>query len=101
MSKTVLKVREKFNYSAMGADRDDISIDGFQINAQKPKPRALSNLRTINGYGLDAVGRQVDLNSLYSKKNNTQGMMSPAPRRKILDDLSWEEKQKVLSLSMA
>ncbi len=46
-SKTVLKGRE----SRMNFDKgDDISVDGFSLSAQKIKPRAISNFKTINGY---------------------------------------------------
>lgn len=93
MSKTVLKVREKFNYSQAREEADEISIDGFSISAQRPKPRALSNLRTMNGYG-DGP-KKLDLSSIYIKKNSSNtpgGLMSPAPKKGILDELPWEER---------
>ena len=101
MSKTVLKVRERFNYSQAREEADEISIDGFSISAQRPKPRALSNLKTINGYGGDA-SKKLDLNSIYIKKNNTPGgLMSPVPKKNMLDERPWEDRQKVLGYSMA
>lgn len=100
MSKTVLKGREKFGYSQARDDIDDISVDGFHISAQRPKPRALSNLRTINGYG-DSASKKLDLSQIYIKKNNTPGYSSPSPKKGILDDLPWEDRQKVLNFSMA
>lgn len=91
MSKTVLKVRERFNYSQAREEADEISVDGFSISAQRPKPRALSNLKTINGYG-DA-SKKLDLSSIYIKKNNTPGgLMSPVPKKNMLDELPWEDR---------
>ncbi len=100
MSKTVLQVRDKFSYSQARKDAlDTISVDGYSINAEKPKPRAFSNLKSINGYG-QTPNRAIDVNSLYIKKNVTPSMFSPAPRRRILDELSWEDRQKLLGMSM-
>ena len=47
------------------------------------------------------MNQKIEINSLYTKKNNTPGLQSPAPRRRILDELSWEDRQKVLGFSMS
>ena len=96
MSRTVLKLRDKYNNSRFGANGfgDEISVDGISISAQKYKPRALSNLKTINGYG----GSRDSDSSIYIKKNYTPGMMSP--KRTVLDELNWEDRQKLLGMSM-
>ena len=96
MSKTVLQVRDKFSYSQAGDALNDISVDGISINAQKIKPRALSNLRTISGYRSGFNGGM-----RIPSQNMTPGIMSPAPRRNILDELTWEDRHKVLNFSLA
>ncbi len=75
-----------------------IAIDGFQINAQTPKPRALSNLKTIGGYG--SLKAQLEMGGSSSFKKSA-GLFSPDPRKKILDELPWEDRQKILGYSMA
>lgn len=53
LSRTVLKARDKFNYSQLDSlknkvGKDQISIDGFSVNGYQTKPRAISNLRTYD-----------------------------------------------------
>lgn len=90
MSKTVIQMRDKLNNSQLGKHNDrEISIDGMSISVQQPKPRAFSNLRTLNSYG----NNKIETSSLYIKKNHTPGILSPNPhRRHLLDELSWEDR---------
>lgn len=56
LSRTVLKARDKFNYSQLDTvknkgGKDTISIDGVSVSGFATKPRAISNLRTYDNGG--------------------------------------------------
>ena len=68
-SKTVLKIRDRYSHRSVVDDiKANMAIDGFSINGDKPKPRALSQLRTydkINGSGITSPIK-LELNSLLT-----------------------------------
>jgi len=104
MSRTVLKGRDKFNHSQLddirGRGDKEISIDGISVNGYVTKPRASSNLRTYeNGKG--SYAQKIELSSIFKPKRTVNGLMTPAPKKGILDDLPWEDQQKIMGFSMA
>lgn len=91
LSKTVAAVRGRYQKS----NSDAISIDGISINGDRHNGRARSNLRTIN------EPARSELSSFGFKKKSISGIQSPAPKRSVLDDLNLDDKQRLLSFSMA
>lgn len=103
LSRTVMKARDKFNYSQLDqvknkVGRDQISIDGVSVNGFQTKPRAISNLRTYDN-GNNYSAQKIELSSIFKPKNNLH--MTPGPKRGLLDELPWSEQQKIMGYSMA
>lgn len=104
MSRTVLKGRDKLNHSQLddirGRGDKEISIDGISVNGYVTKPRASSNLRTYDN-GKGSYAQKIELSSIFKPKRTINGLMTPAPKKSILDDLPWEDQQKIMGFSMA
>ena len=100
LSRTVLKARDKFNYSQLDKNKgkDTISIDGFSMNGYLSKPRAISNLRTYDNANQYSA-QKIELSSIFKPKNGLH--MTPGPKRGLLDELPWSEQQKIMGYSMA
>lgn len=69
-----------------------MAIDGYSINGDNVKPRAMSQLRTFdNNYGRGSNSpSKIELTSLTSKKT-TSGTKTPMPKRSLLSELPWED----------
>jgi hypothetical protein len=68
-----------------------MAIDGYSINGDSVKPRALSQLRTYDNYGrVSPSPSKIELNSMISKKANS-GTKTPMAKRNFLSDLPWED----------
>jgi hypothetical protein len=92
-SKTVIKMRDRYsNRSVSDQIRANIAIDGYSINGDHVKPRALSQLRTYdNNMGrVSPSPSKIEINSLISKKAYS-GTKTPMVKRGILSDLPWED----------
>lgn len=91
-SKTVIRMREKYNRSVIDDIKANMAIDGYSINGDQPKPRALSQLRTYNNNGsVSHSPSKAELSSLLTKKSNG-GTKTPMTKRGILSDLPWEDQ---------
>ena len=103
MSRTVLKGRDRLNHSQLddirgrGGDKE-ISVDGVSVSGYMAKPRANSNLRT---YDNGKYAQKIELSSIFKPKRTVNGLMTPAPKKGILDELPWEDHQKIMGFSMA
>lgn len=85
-SRTVLKGKDD---SRNGFRKDDeISVDGFGLSNAKIKARAATNLKSMGGY---------KANSEYDQVSKGWG---PTPKKKVLDELPWEDRQKLLGMSI-
>jgi hypothetical protein len=91
-SKTVLKVRDRFTHrSLIDEIKATMAIDGYSINGDKVKPRALSKLKTYNNNGsMSSSLSKIELNSLLGKKSNG-GTKTPMTKRSVLNELPWED----------
>ena len=91
-SKSVLKVRERHSHrSLIDEIKATMAIDGFSINGDTVKPRALSQLKTYNNYGSTSSSpSKIDLNSSLTKKS-MGGTKTPMTKRSVLNELPWED----------
>lgn len=91
-SKSVLKVRDRFTHrSLIDEIKATMAIDGYSINGDKVKPRALSQLKTYNNNGsISSSPSKIELNSLLGKKSNG-GTKTPMTKRSVLNELPWED----------
>lgn len=91
-SKSVLKVSDRFTHkSLMDEIKATMAIDGYSINGDKVKPRALSQLRTYNNnVSISSSPSKIELNSLLGKKSNG-GTKTPMTKSIVLNELPWED----------
>ena len=91
-SKTVIKIRDRLsNRSVVNDIKANMAIDGYSINGDNVKPRAMSQLRTYDNYGRGSNSpNKIELTSLTSKKTNS-GTKTPMPKRGLLSELPWED----------
>ena len=70
-SKSVIKVRERYNRSIVDEIKASMAIDGYSLNGDTIKPRAMSQLKTYNNYGSTSNSpSKLELTSLLNKKTN-------------------------------
>jgi hypothetical protein len=88
----MLKIRERYNRSLVDEIKANMAIDGYSINGDQHKPRALSQLRTYNNYGsVSNTPSKLELSSLLTKKSNGGGTKTPVTKRGLFNELPWED----------
>jgi len=88
----MLKIRERYNRSIVDEIKASMAIDGYSINSDQQKPRALSQLRTYNNYGsVSNTPSKLELTSLLTKKTNGGGTKTPVSKRGLINELPWED----------